>query len=228
MPLLVITVVDDLLGNVTLCHNSAFDGQHVQELGDGDDLIGLVGNLDLSQRQALTSSEGRNHMDRCLGASLLKGTSQRLAINGHDLGWNSRQRGHPGYKTALKLFGIQRGKDVAQMVMGGRSMLKSQKPAQKIELFLAKPGNIDDGLCASQDCQQAQQQNLVERVHHLAALSRIGQIPEVIQKNQAIRERSTLRRRYLHSCPPIRIRGLPQIQHFRTLSRTSSPDCPDH
>src|SRR5215472_10905127 len=62
--------------------------------------LDLLATFDLSQHQALTSSEGRNHMDRCLGASLLKGTSQRLAINGHDLGWNSRQRGHPGYKTA--------------------------------------------------------------------------------------------------------------------------------
>jgi hypothetical protein len=51
--------VDDLAGDVALAadgvdgHDGAFDGQQVEQPGDGDDLVGLVGDLDLAEHEAL-------------------------------------------------------------------------------------------------------------------------------------------------------------------------------
>ena len=51
-------LVDDLLSDITLAthridgHDSAFDRQHVQELGDSDDLVGFFRDLDLAQHKA--------------------------------------------------------------------------------------------------------------------------------------------------------------------------------
>src|SRR5438477_8062399 len=117
-------------------------------------------------------------MDGRLGTLLLKGSAQRLAVDGNHLRRYAGQRGHPRHEAALKLLAIQRGKNIAEMIMSGSSMLKRTEAAQKIELFLAKPGDIDDGLGSRQYRQQTQQQNLLERVHHLAALPRVGQILE--------------------------------------------------
>src|SRR5690606_20174780 len=56
--------VDDLPGDLTLAaygidgDDGALDGQHIQEFGNGDDLVRLLRHLDLSQHQALTGGEG--------------------------------------------------------------------------------------------------------------------------------------------------------------------------
>jgi hypothetical protein len=41
--------------------------QHVQLIGDGDDLVSLLGDLDLPQHQTLARCEGRDHKDRRIG-----------------------------------------------------------------------------------------------------------------------------------------------------------------
>ena len=39
-------------------HDSAFDGEHMQQLGDGYDLVGFFRHLDLAEHKALTGSKG--------------------------------------------------------------------------------------------------------------------------------------------------------------------------
>src|SRR5436190_5344686 len=57
-------LVDDLLSDIALAthridgHDRPFDRQHLQELGDGDDLVGLLRHLDLAEYEALTCCEG--------------------------------------------------------------------------------------------------------------------------------------------------------------------------
>ena len=64
--------------------------------------------------------------------------------------------------------------------MRGRSVAKRSEPAQKLELLVAEPGDVDEGFRPRQHAEQAQQQHLVERIHHLAALARVRQIPEML------------------------------------------------
>ena len=110
------------------------------------------------------------------------------------------------------------------MIVRRRAIAKRPEPAQKIELLLAEPGDIDEGLRPGQHRQQTQQQHLVERINHLAALPRIRQILEIVQKNNGFAERPTI--------PPQpssiavlrnRIRGSRQIQHFSPLSPLLHP-----
>jgi DNA invertase Pin-like site-specific DNA recombinase len=61
---------------------------------------------------------------------------------------------------------------------------------------------------------------------YFAALARIGQILEMIQKNNALADRPQRFRSPPHRILRQRIRESPQIQHFSDLSRTSSPDHP--
>jgi hypothetical protein len=51
---------------------------------------------------------------------------------------------------------------------------KRPEPPQKGQLLIAEASDIDEGLCPSQHTQQRQQQHLVERIHHLAGLARVG------------------------------------------------------
>ena len=65
-------LVEDFLGDVALAahrvdgHDGALDRHHVEQLGDGDDLVRLLRHLDLAEHEALARREGRDHVDRRL------------------------------------------------------------------------------------------------------------------------------------------------------------------
>jgi len=64
-----------------------------------------------------------------------------------------------------------------------------KKPAQKRDLLLAEPCDIDEGFRPGEHCEQAQQQHLFERVDHLAALPRVRKIPKTPQKSNRLAAR---------------------------------------
>src|SRR5258708_27536671 len=70
-----------------------------------------------------------------------------------------------------------------------------QEPAKKLDLLLAEPRDIHEGFRPGKHCEQAQQQHLFERIDHLAALPRIGEICKTLQKNKrfAVRPKSRTR-----------------------------------
>jgi len=49
---------------------------------------------------------------------------------------------------------------------------------------VAEPRDIDEGFRPGEHCEQAQQQDLFERVDHLAALPRVRKIRKTPQKNK--------------------------------------------
>jgi hypothetical protein len=225
--------VDDLAGDVALAahrvdgDDGALDGQHVQQPGDGDDLVGLVGHLDLGEHEALARGEGRDHVNRRLGAFR---AAQRLAIDRDDVGRGAGLRRDPGGKAALELLGIEAGQDVAQMIVRGRAVRKGPEPPQQFELPLAEPGNVGDRLGTGQHGEQAQQQHLVERVDHLAALARVRQTLEIAQENDRFVESATIPRTIprtiFHRRPPQPNQKTPTdsaLQRFVTLAFTRLP-----
>src|SRR5271170_4314002 len=62
---------------------------------------------------------------------------------------------------------------ISLVVVRRRSIAERQKPAQKRDLLLAEPCDIDEGFRPGEHREQAQQQYLFERVDHLAALPRV-------------------------------------------------------
>ena len=65
-------LVEDRLRDVTLAahrvdgYDRTLDLQHAQELGDGDDLVGLLPHLDLAEYETLSRGESRHDVDRTL------------------------------------------------------------------------------------------------------------------------------------------------------------------
>src|SRR5580693_1826731 len=99
------------------------------------------------------------------------------------------QLGDPGDEATLEFRVVERRENVAEVVVRRRSIAERQKPAQKRDLLLAEPCNIDEGFRPGEHCEQAQQQHLFERVDHLAALPRVGKIPKTPQKSNRLAAR---------------------------------------
>jgi hypothetical protein len=96
-----------------------------------------------------------------------------LAIDGDHIGRRAGQRCHPGNEAALKGLGIERRKDIAKVIVRGRSVTERPKPTQKINLLLAEPRNIHERLRSAQNREQTQQQYLVQRIGDFATLARV-------------------------------------------------------
>lgn len=164
------------------------DGQHVEQTRDRHDLVRLLRHLDLTEHQALPRGEGGDHVDRRLGTLLLVAAARGLAIDGDNPGRRTGRGRHPGDEALLERLRIQTGEKGAELVVRGRAVGERTEPAQQCELLLAEPGDVHDRLSSRQHRQQAEQQHLVERVDHLAALARVRQTLEMRQKDNRFAE----------------------------------------
>lgn len=229
-------LVDDLFGDGALAadgidaDNGAFDRKHLQQLGDSDDLIGLIGDLDLAEDKALAGRKSRHHVN---GGLCPFGAAQGFAVDGDNLHGHARQRGNPGDKTALEGLGIECRQDIAKMVVRRCAVVKGPKAAQKVKLPFAEQGDIDEGLGAGQNRQQAQKQHFRQRVHHLAGLTGIRQILKISQKNNRFLIGTDIQTAISHPNRSVSNQSFRQIQQFNALSPTRpdmltavSPDKP--
>src|SRR6516164_699409 len=76
----------------------------------------------------------------------------------------------PGDETPAEGLRVERGEDVAEMIMRRRPACERPKAAQESELLLAKTRDVGEGLGPCQYGQQAQEQDLVERINDLPRL----------------------------------------------------------
>jgi CRP-like cAMP-binding protein len=143
-------------------------------------------------------------------AALLGGAPAGLAVDGDYVGGYPGQGGNPTDEASLKLLGIQRGEHFAQTVMIGRGIRKGPEAPQKIELVFAELRDGGEGLGPGEDRKQGQQQDLVQRINHLAELPRVRQIRKMIQKNDALQYRFFAH--HHHRNLPIESIGDSQIQ----------------
>ena len=141
-------LVDDFLRDVALAahsvdgHHRALDGQQVEQRGNGDDLVGLVADLDLPEHHALAGGEGRNDMDGLFGPLLLVGAPHRLAVDGDHFGRRLRQRRRPRHETALERHRVELGQDDAQLVVRGGAVLIEPKALEERKLGPAEARNV--------------------------------------------------------------------------------------
>ena len=117
------------------------DRQHAQKLGNGDELVGLFSDLDLAENETLARGESRDDVDRTLGVFLLlgglrTGPSHRLAIDGDDFGRYPRLRCDPGDKATPERLAVERGRDVAQVVVRQHSVRKGSEASEKASFSL--------------------------------------------------------------------------------------------
>ncbi len=209
-------LVDDGPGDVALASHGvdgddgALDRHHLQKLRDRDDFVRFLRHFHLPEDQPLARREGRDHVNRRFRSFLVAGPPRRLAVDGDHLGRSPGLGRNPGDEAALEFLSIQRREDVAQMVVGGCPVAKRPEPPQQLQLLRPETGDIGEGFRPGQHRQKAKQQNLVERIHHLAGLPRVRNIAEILQKNNALANRPV----HLHRDLPCPIRGHPSIQNF--------------
>src|SRR5215813_313525 len=119
---------------------------------------------------------------------------QRLAVEGDHIRRHADQFGNPGDEAALKFRGVEGCENVAEMVVRRRSIPERQEPAQQCDLLLTKSRDIDEGFCSGKHREQAQQQDLIKRIDHLAALPRVRKVLKITQKNNCFALRRKVRR----------------------------------
>ena len=140
----------------------------------------------------------------------------RAAVDGNHFGRLAGDGGNPRDEALLEGLGIQGGENGAELVVRGRAVGKRSEAAQQLPFLLAEAGDIDDGLRPGQHREQAQKQDLVQGVDHLAGLPRVRKHLEMLKKDNRFRKRT----RRLHGDLPCRIGRPPSIQNFPPLSRS--------
>lgn len=96
---------------------------------------------------------------------------------------------------------IERGENIAQMVVRRRAVLERPEATQKINLLLAEPRDIGEGLRSRQHGEQAQEQDLVERIDNFPGLSAIRHIFEIGKKSLRLRQGLDIRSARVHPNP---------------------------
>ena len=82
--------------------------------------------------------------------------------------------------TSRELLGVEHRQDVAEMVVRWCAVLERTEAAQKLAFLAAEQGDIETNVLGpGQHGEQAEQQDLVERVGHLALLARVLQVLEI-------------------------------------------------
>jgi hypothetical protein len=111
-------------------------------------------------------------------------------------------RRDPRDEATLEGLGVERGQNVAQGIVRGRTVLEPPQAFQERQFHSAKPGDIGDRLRPGHHSQKAEQQNFVERIFNLAGLAGIRQILEGTEEDNRFVNRATVVAQILHRNPP--------------------------
>ena len=130
------------------------------------------------------------------------GPAHRLAVEGDHAGRNAGQRDDPGDEATLDLVGVQHRQDVAQVTVVRRAILERTEAAKKRQLFNPEQGDLGESFGTGKHAEQAQEQDLIERVGHLALLARVVQIFEMTQKDDRFVECAAVRYCTVHCRSP--------------------------
>ena len=82
--------------------------------------------------------------------------------------------------------------------MRRRAVAERPETAKQVKFLVAEAGDFDEGIGSRQHPEERQKQHLIERIHDLATLARIGQIVEMIEKDNCLEECFVVCRRFAH------------------------------
>ena len=109
----------------------------------------------------------------------MTGSADGFSINRDDPGRDAGYRGDPGDEAALELLSVENGQDIPEMVVRRGAILEWAEAAKKRQFLGTEKGDLGETLGPGQHRQQAQEQDLIERVSHLTLLAGIMQIIEM-------------------------------------------------
>lgn len=141
-------------------HDGAVERQHLQQLGDGGDLVGLGIGGNLREHEALIAAPGADHVQRRGGARRVERSAQNLAVNRNDAAATRRKLGHEPLEAGTELLRIEQAKHPAEGVVTGHTVLQLEKTAQKFFLGAGELGHVHRVLAAAQNRAQRHHHNL--------------------------------------------------------------------
>src|SRR5271165_1687735 len=136
---------DDLVGDLDLAAHSvdgdecAFElagfGELIEKIGDGGDLVGLLGNAGLRQRQAGGGSVGAERVQGLETLAVVMGAARRLAIDGDEIVPPRPKRRDPALKTTPKEDRIDPIDEAAQPALTRNAMMEVGELSQKRQVM---------------------------------------------------------------------------------------------
>src|SRR6185437_10556225 len=181
-------------------NDRALDRQQVEQFGDRDDLVGLFRDLHLTEHETLARHESRHHVNGAF-TGFPTGAAYGLAVDRHHAFRDADQRRDPGDEAALELLGVERGENVTQVVVRRRAIAERPEPAEQVALGAAEAGDIDEGFGPRQHRKERQEEYFVQRIQDLAALPRIRQSLEMIEKGDRLEDRAAVGCHVVHGYP---------------------------
>ena len=122
----------------------------VDERRDRRNLVRLLADLGLRQHEPLATGEGGDRTDGLLGAFHAR-PPRGLAVDGDRLEPRFRQRRDLSRKTAPEGCGIERGEEVAEMIVARRPVGERQEPAKMVEFFWPDEAPLERELAIQAD-----------------------------------------------------------------------------
>jgi hypothetical protein len=153
----VAAAVEDLLGDPGLAahgvdrHQRAAEGQAVEQLGNGGDLVGLGMAGLLTQHQTLTAGPGRHHVQRAPIARAIVRAPRGLAVDRHhlralDLRLVPAKAVHPLGEALGEEVAIQGVDHVVERVVTGNATSEGQEAAKEGLLRHRPPPDLHEVL----------------------------------------------------------------------------------
>ena len=178
----------DLLGDLSLAahgvdgDDAAIQVQHLQQLGNGGDLVGFLVGLHLAQGQVLLGGPGADPVDGPLLPRTVIGPSGRLAVNSHHLARQQLGDGlGPGYEAILQLHWVQPGEDGAEGVVRGDAVGQFQEGLKPLALALAEEFDVNPGISPTDGGANGDGQDVHQVVMPGALHSWVVQVSEMIE-----------------------------------------------
>ena len=167
-------------------------GQIVDELGNGDDLVGLLRHAALRQHQSGGGSVGAERMQGLGALALIVRAPRGLAVDGDEVGTVRPHLGHPALEATLEQDRIDPVEQDAQPALAGDAVVEGREAAQELQVMPAPGGDVVEVVAGGDGAADHQQQDLAQRIHHPPGLARVLELGKVLQQ-----QRQAISRRFL-------------------------------
>ena len=179
-------LVDDLLSDLNLtahrinCHQRAFDFQHLQQFRDRRDLVALLIDHDLTQRNVICTGPRADHMDGRFTARAIVTSSQSLAVDGDDLAITDfMQSRNPAQQALLELGRPNRCQHLIEPVVRRNAVRQIHEFGHPLPLQPTELGNCHKIIGSANHRTHRDRYNTQQRVSDLPA-TWIRQLRKVI------------------------------------------------
>ena len=213
---------DDLVGDPDLAAHGvdrdqrtfelAGFGEFVEKVRDGGDLVGLLRNADLRQRQTGGCGVGAQRMQGLETFTAIMGATCRFAVDGDEIMPIWPQRCHPTCKAAPEQGRTDPIDEATQPALARNTMMEVGEMPQKVEVFLAPGDNIVEVIAPCDRGARHQQQDLTQGIGDTPGLAVVLEFGKMAQKQGQPRPRHL----------PVKSR-IQNLRHGRLVAESRRP-----